>query len=46
MGGYVNMTMAEAWAINYMDFDHGVVGFQFKLDIKGVMVAGGGSRYV
>lgn len=44
--GVGNMTMAEGWAIDFMDFDRGVVGMQLELDIKGVMVAGGGSNYV
>lgn len=41
-----HMTMAEGWAIDYMDMDNGVVGLQLELDIKGLFVAGGGSRYV
>ncbi len=44
--GVGNMIMAEGWAIDYMDLDHGVVGLQLELDIKGIFVAGGGSRYV
>lgn len=44
--GVGNMTMAEGWAIDFMDFDRGIVGMQLELDIKGVMVAGGGSNYV
>ena len=44
--GVGNMTMAEGWAIDYIDFDQGVVGLQLELDIKGVFVTGGGSRYV
>lgn len=41
-----NSIMAEGWAIDYMDVDHGVVGLQLELDVKGIMVTGGGSRYV
>jgi len=44
--GVGNMTMAEGWAIDFMDFDRGIVGLQLELDIKGVLVAGGGSNYV
>lgn len=44
--GVGHMTMAEGWAIDYMDIDNGVVGLQLELDIKGLFVAGGGSRYV
>jgi len=44
--GVGNMTMAEGWAIDYMDIDHGIVGLQLELDIKGIFTAGGGSRYV
>lgn len=41
-----NSTMAEGWAIDFIDFDSGMVGLQLELDIKGIMVAGGGSKYV
>lgn len=44
--GVGNMTMAEGWAIDFMDLDHGIVGLQLELDIKGIFTAGGGSRYV
>lgn len=44
--GVGNMTMAEGWAIDFIDFDRGIVGLQLALDIKGVMVAGGGTNYV
>jgi hypothetical protein len=44
--GVGNMTMAEGWAIDFMDFDRGIVGLQLELDIKGVFVSGGGSNYV
>lgn len=44
--GVGNMTMAEGWAIDFMDLDHGIVGLELVLDIKGVFVAGGGSNYV
>lgn len=44
--GIGNMTMAEGWAIDFIDFDRGIVGLQLALDIKGIMVAGGGSNYV
>ncbi len=44
--GVGNMMMAEGWAIDYMDLDRGIVGLQLELDIKGVLTAGGGSRYV
>ncbi len=44
--GVGNMTMAEGWAIDFMDFDHGIVGLHLMLDIKGLFVSGGGSNYV
>lgn len=44
--GVGNMTMAEGWAIDFMNLDHGIVGLQLELDIKGILTAGGGSRYV
>ena len=44
--GVGNMMMAEGWAIDYLDFNHGIVGLQLELDVKGIFTAGGGSRYV
>lgn len=44
--GVGNMYMAEGWAIDFMDLDHGILGLQLELDIKGYMTTGGGSRYV
>lgn len=44
--GVGNMTMAEGWAIDFLDLNNGIVGLQLELDIKGAFVAGGGSRYV
>lgn len=44
--GVGNMTMAEGWAIDYMDYDNGVVGLQLELNISGLFVLGGGSKYV
>ena len=44
--GIGNMTMAEGWAIDYIDFEKGVVGLQLGLDISGPFVLGGGSKYV
>ena len=40
------MTMAEGWAIDYVDLKNGIVGCQLELDIKGVLTAGGTSKYV
>ena len=34
--GIGNMTMAEGWAIDYIDLDKGVVGLQLELDISGL----------
>lgn len=44
--GIGNMYMAEGWAVDFMDLDHGILGLQLELDIKGYMTTGGGSRYV
>jgi len=44
--GIGNMTMAEGWAIDYIDLDKGIVGLQLELDISGPFVLGGGSKYV
>ena len=44
--GIGNMTMAEGWAIDYIDLEKGVVGLQLGLDISGPFVLGGGSKYV
>jgi len=44
--GVGQMFMAEGWAIDYMDLDHGIVGLQLVIDIKGILTSGGGSRYV
>jgi len=44
--GIGNMTMAEGWAIDYIDLEKGVVGLQLELDISGPFVLGGGSKYV
>jgi hypothetical protein len=44
--GVGNMTMAEGWAIDYIDFDGGIVGLQLELNISGPLVLGGGSKYV
>lgn len=44
--GLGQMFMAEGWAIDYIDLKTGVVGLQFELDIKGILIMGGGSRYV
>jgi hypothetical protein len=44
--GLGQMFMAEGWAIDYINMKTGVVGLQLELDIKGILVLGGGSRYV
>jgi hypothetical protein len=44
--GVGNMMTAEGWAIDYMDFNRGIVGMQLRLDTKGILTMGGGSRYV
>ena len=44
--GIGNMTMAEGWAIDYIDLDQGIVGLQLELDISGLFTLGGGSKYV
>ena len=44
--GIGNMTMAEGWAIDYIDLDQGIVGLQLELDISGPFTLGGGSKYV
>jgi hypothetical protein len=43
--GIGNMTMAEGWAIDYIDLDKGIIGFQLELNISGLFVLGGGSKY-
>lgn len=40
------MTMAEGWAIDYIDLKNGIVGCQLALDIKGPLTIGGTSKYV
>jgi hypothetical protein len=44
--GIGNMFMAEGWNIDFLDLNHGIVGLQLELDIKGYLTTGGGSRYV
>ena len=44
--GIGNMTMAEGWAIDYIDLNKGTVGLQLELAISGPFVLGGGSKYV
>lgn len=44
--GIGNMVMAEGWAIDYIDLDQGIIGLQLELDISGLFVLGGGSKYV
>lgn len=44
--GMGHMKMAEGWAIDFIDLKKGIVGCQLELDIKGILTAGGGSRYV
>jgi len=44
--GIGNMIMAEGWAIDYINFDKGIVGLQLELDISGFLILGGGSKYV
>lgn len=40
-----NMTMAEGWAIDYIDFEKGIVGLQLELNILGPLTFGGVSKY-
>ena len=44
--GIGNMTFAEGWVIDYIDFEGGIVGLQFEMNISGYFVFGGGSKYV
>jgi len=44
--GIGNMTMAEGWAIDYIDLEKGIIGIQLELDISGLFTLGGGSKYV
>jgi len=44
--GIGQMFMAEGWAIDFMDLQHGIIGLQLELDIKGLFTVGGGSRYL
>jgi hypothetical protein len=44
--GIGNMAMAEGWAIDYIDFNKGIVGLQLELEIAGLFTLGGGSKYV
>ena len=41
-----NMTMAEGWAIDYLDMENGIIGLQLEFDVAGIFVFGGGSKYV
>jgi len=44
--GIGNMTMAEGWAIDYIDLKKGIIGAQLELNISGLFTLGGGSKYV
>jgi len=43
--GIGNMIFAEGWVIDYIDFEEGIVGLQFEMNILGYLVIGGGAKY-